>query len=742
MQVHDRQNVDCNFDALSSLSPLDSLRAQVSDMNTAPRPLPLSNHQAAPPEQIQSGFQGPAFDFPTEFDFNFLSIYEALNVWVTPPNTADHTTSIWDPSSGIANASASHPSPGSTSPELSRRVQQAWPRRRARSVVLAIRNMWHVAAQHTADNVFSSTSAAGSAGSKPRWKLDDECRSRLMSECDTILLPAEKYTGPVTAPGSPRISMASEEEVHVHGLSPGTPAHTFPSTEILNMSISLYFRRFHPVLPFMHQATFDVRSTPSSLLLPMCLIGLSILNPGGAEDFIRLYLGKLLRFCRLDLTYKGLGKGGAQQLVTSLASSLLVLYLGLSCERYVDVHQAHMLAIQTLFIADRHGMFSAHVGEPITGTMYQAQGQGQDHENLWKAWARVESLKRLLVCLISIDAAYTRMLDLAANIGVERIEVVLPCESSLFEAPTAASFWRRVESGSSMIAPQLDMSRASHAAIAELDLTGIKLLLDVLALREAAARHRLLVGVSAAFEQMSFVPALAYANTDKAGNIAQALGSVSTTKMALLQQDAPTALAWHQLSLMLTADLDRIQTACGRTGQEASVAAMTDLRAWVQTASARRAVLHAAQIFSILTEHRVLDYKTLLHEPLLSNAALVAAIYVALSSSHGAESRTPPEYEAIDLLQMFDWTTVGEQGFSPHPNPDMSLASKSPQPRQFIVNGGPFTFGREDYTSGAQAARMVLLNYAQLLDEIAPPRTGSEHSHLLRTVSDFLGAIE
>jgi hypothetical protein len=364
------------------------------------------------------------------------------------------------------------------------------------------------------------------------------------------------------------------------------------------MSISLYFRRFHPALRFVHQATFGAKSTPSSLLLPTCLIGLSILNPGGADEFIRLYLGKLLRFCRLDL---GLGKGGAQQLVTPLASSLLVLYLALSCERLVDVHQAHMLAIQTLFIADRHGMFSAHVGETITQTMLH----DVDQERAWKAWARVESLKRLVVCLIPIDSAYTIMLDLAANIAVDRIEVILPCDSALFEAPAAALFWRRVESGTSMIAFQVDMSTLPHDSISELDLSGVKLLFDVLALREAAARHRLLFGGSASFRLMSFVPALAYAAIDKASSIAPSLVSVATTRAMLLQQDAPTALAWHHLCLMLTADLDRIHTACGRTGLEASARAITDLKAWAQTTSARRAVLHAAQIFTLLSGHRV-----------------------------------------------------------------------------------------------------------------------------------------
>ncbi|KAK5199359.1 hypothetical protein LTR92_001833 [Exophiala xenobiotica] len=729
-----QQDVDFNPEMGVNLSPLEDLPLSMTtsggDANNDATQLQLHNNQIVTAGQVED-FQYPAFEFPTEYDFNFPSIYEALNVWLTPTAAAEHSMLPFPASPGGAFSSSFSP----TSLELSHRVQQAWPRRRACAVVLAIRNMWRVAAQRTADNLFSNSSITSGTKISSRWNMDDECRARLISECDNILLPAERYSGRVTAPGSPRISVPMEHDVEVQGLSPGAPALTFPSTETLDMSISLYFRRFHPVLPFVHQATFDAKSTPSSLLLPMCLIGLSILNPGGADELIRLYLGKLLRFCRLDLTYKGLGKGGAQQLVTSLASSLLVLYLALSCERLVDVHQAHMLAIQTLFIADRHGMFSAHVGETITQTMLH----DVDQERAWKAWARVESLKRLVVCLISIDSAYTRMLDLAANIAVDRIEVILPCDSALFEAPTAASFWRRVEFGTSMIASQVDMSTLPHDSISELDLSGVKLLLDVLALREAAARHRLLFGGSASFRLMSFVPALAYAAIDKASSIAPSLVSVATTRAMLLQQDAPTALAWHHLCLMLTADLDRIQTACGRTGLEASARAMTDLKAWAQTTRARRAVLHAAQIFTLLSGHRVLDHKTLLYEPLLSNAALVTAMYVALcpqspDSLYGGEP--------VDLLQTVDWAVMGNRGFSPSPNSDVSsFVPDQTAACKFVTNGGPFMFGGEVYTFGTRSARRVVLNYAQLMDEIAT-RTGSEHSQLLRTVGDFLGGVE
>ncbi|KAK5458216.1 hypothetical protein LTS15_004296 [Exophiala xenobiotica] len=344
-----QQDVDFNPEMGVNLSPLEDLPLSMTalgrDANNDTTQLQLHNHQVATAGQVED-FQYPAFEFPTEYDFNFPSIYEAFNVWLTPTAAAEHSMLSFPASPGGAFSSSFSPTRAG-----------------------AIRNMWRVAAQSTADNLFSNSSITTGTKISSRWNMDDECRARLISECDNILLPAEKYSGRVTAPGSPRISVPMEHDVEVQGLSPGAPALTFPSTETLDMGVSLYFRRFHPVLPFVHRATFDARSTPSSLLLPMCLIGLSILNPGGADEFIRLYLGKLLRFCRLDLTYTGLGKGGAQQLVTSLASSLLVLYLALSCERLVDVHQAHMLAVQTLFIADRHGMFSAHVGETITQTM-------------------------------------------------------------------------------------------------------------------------------------------------------------------------------------------------------------------------------------------------------------------------------------------------------------------------------------------------------------------------------------
>ncbi|EXJ65598.1 uncharacterized protein A1O5_11125 [Cladophialophora psammophila CBS 110553] len=703
--------------------------------------------QFAASEQMQSteGFSISATGFDLSalcgYNLDFPSVFDALDRWITPAPTADQSMLPFSPS-GQENRNATLFDAASL--ELSKRVQQAWPRRRAYPVIRVIRNMWRCAAEHTADNFFSNALLAGQSGSQnasspsSRWNMDDECRARLMSDCETNLLPAESYTGGVTAPGSPHISVPSvQEEVEVEGLSPHAPRLPFPSTETLDMSIDFYFRRFHPVLPFLHKVTFDAKLTPSWLLLPICLIGLSILNPGGAEDLIRLYLGKLIRFSRLNLTYKGLGKGGAHQLLTSLASALLVLYLGLSCEKLVDEYQAHMLAIQTLFIADRHGMFSAHDGETVALDMFQSFSSPVEQ---WKAWARVESLKRLVTCLISIDSAYTRMLDLAANIGIERVEVVLPCDSTLFEAPSANVFFCRVESGASMMTHQVDLAAVplgGGSSISALDSLGVRALLDVLSLREAAYRHKLLSKATSSSRLTSFVPSLAYAQNGSASNIARALVSIATTKMPMIHQDAPAVLTWNHLCLLLCADIDRVQTACSRTGLEASHKAMRDLLLWSRTSSARRAAVHSAQIFSILSQRRVSDFKTLLPELVLSNAALVMAMYICVSHWNDHSYTEPTE-----LLQSPDWSGIGDEGFcmrSRLEDNDRLATTVNNQAWRFIVQGGAFTFGGETYSPGAVSARKMVLVYAQLVDEISP-RPGSEHSRLLRTIGDFLGA--
>lgn len=183
----------------------------------------------------------------------------------------------------------------SMSMEQLKRIQQIWPRRRATPVVRIIRTLWRDVIQNEADNLFCEPNTGDARPfSGPshqwtsRWHVDDECRTRLMKYCDAIQLPTNRQRFRKVQPDSPPPSSHMEKEFE--GLSPGAARVKFPSVEMLDMSLDLFFRRFHPVMPFIHQATFDAKKAPASLLFPMCLIGLSILDPRGSENLIRPHL--------------------------------------------------------------------------------------------------------------------------------------------------------------------------------------------------------------------------------------------------------------------------------------------------------------------------------------------------------------------------------------------------------------------------------------------------------------------
>lgn len=155
-------------------------------------------------------------------------------------------------------------------------------------------------------------------------------------------------------------------------------------------------------------------------------------------------------------------------------------------------------------------------------------------------------MKRLVVYLISIDSAYTRMLNLAAHISINRIEIVLPCNSALFNASSATAFFSRVQSRAALLGKQIDLaSAAGHTIsyISILDSLGLKTFLDVLILCEAAYRYKLLSRAPSSAKLLSFVPSLVYTRDVKASRIARALVSIGTIRMSPEHRDTPAALS-------------------------------------------------------------------------------------------------------------------------------------------------------------------------------------------------------
>jgi hypothetical protein len=64
----------------------------------------------------------------------------------------------------------------------------------------------------------------------------------------------------------------------------------FPPARLLNLGLDIAFRQPHSLLPFIHQPTFSVKSAPNSIVFPLCLLGLVLLDSKRVRDFTHAYI--------------------------------------------------------------------------------------------------------------------------------------------------------------------------------------------------------------------------------------------------------------------------------------------------------------------------------------------------------------------------------------------------------------------------------------------------------------------
>jgi hypothetical protein len=109
------------------------------------------------------------------------------------------------------------------------------------------------------------------------WRLDERHRSILQ---DTLKIIPQYDTTGVDSHEHPSATNYQENSRST------VDRAQFPPAEILDIALEMYLNYFHPTLPIIHVPTFSVKNTSQSLLLSMCLIGLSILGTTGAVRFV------------------------------------------------------------------------------------------------------------------------------------------------------------------------------------------------------------------------------------------------------------------------------------------------------------------------------------------------------------------------------------------------------------------------------------------------------------------------
>lgn len=181
-------------------------------------------------------------------------------------------------------------------PDSLNRIQQMWCGKRPSQPALLVRTLWNDIAEHSAANILSDIEAHVNLFPTPSPELRSESRmeSQITAQCRDRLFAFYRRTqgnqGRTLAS-----NMLSPREGQPEGISsdppnrPDPPDLQFPSVETLDLSLKFYFRHVHQSFPFVHRPTFHASTTPCLLLLPMILIGYSILDPYGSERFVSCY---------------------------------------------------------------------------------------------------------------------------------------------------------------------------------------------------------------------------------------------------------------------------------------------------------------------------------------------------------------------------------------------------------------------------------------------------------------------
>ncbi|PWY82930.1 hypothetical protein BO70DRAFT_428993 [Aspergillus heteromorphus CBS 117.55] len=584
------------------------------------------------------------------------------------------------------------------------RVQRYW-LAPANNTGRLMNTLWHDVAYSDWDNVFAFRSAqSGPSGylQGSRYGLDEECRQRLAAA----------------------FGRSSKDPVSLYN-----PA-SFPPAEVLDMALDLYFREFHPLVPFIHVPTFSARDTRPSLLYAMCLMGMMLLGTKGTINFVSGNFYFMLESITADLAKCSVGVEGSLATMSTFAAAFLFLNLAAMTGEKEHLEKCQMLYVNLISIAQRHGLFAATEGQLLDTNLFDAVP-----DERWKAWGKVESVKRLIAGLLLLDSWYSSFMSTSPIVVPDSIQLILPCKETLFRAPSSTR-WMQLITTEHMTAPTI-ATPSDRIGVPDLDRPVDDLcmygVLALVQLRLSEAYYRLLSNRAS----YPFAPCHTYAMDGRARCLPSLQLQLADRYGDLLNPNA--AVMWHNMCMTLTADTQIFDMAAGRSGPGPAQKALDDIAAWSQTPAARRACLHAAHIYKAMTNRKASDHMMFHSVFSLFSAALVLGLYVFMVPNAGEPGGT-----SVELLDDVDWRKVGTEGFTNFMEPGGS------QSRRFLVeepvvgfirNGGTLYLRGVPVQGGYQPARRILLDYAGLLKD-----TGKwsvrKYAYVLHIMSDVLMEVE
>lgn len=352
-----------------------------------------------------------------------------------------------------------------------------------------------------------------------------------------------------------------------------------PSVEYMNLCVKCYFRRFHPVLPVIHAATFRPLKTNSVLLLSICSIG-SLLTghptayQRGVQLFERLHKAILAHWEKLV-------RRGPEEALALVQASLIGQTFGMLSG------QAKHLAIVDAFhgtvisLARRNKVFQAQHTLPSTS---------QDLNQNWKDWVQTEERIRVALGLRIHDAEIASLLHHETFLpSVSRLSQI--ASDALFAASSAQEWDAIYKSQRVQTSTPIQQSPSGvpfpqnlhHRLMAIPDHSQLTI-------------YTALEDICSEIIESRINESLTTTTID---DIQECLISFYNQHLREPQFDTlrnGSKILWHYLFILLHSDLDFLEKSIGRDGPDLNVTDLLNIQTWANSASAQRCAAHTIMI--------------------------------------------------------------------------------------------------------------------------------------------------
>ncbi|TKX26961.1 fungal specific transcription factor domain-containing protein 5 [Elsinoe australis] len=744
--MHHRQSVSSNHAYTPQMLPPQEQpqhSAVDSHMNgtTPMNPPPSLPHENSQRETVRNDTNLESPYQPGSFDGNASDM---LQFWLSQADNDIDFSMLQMPEFGgplhhTNSNSTSQPSPppiarshsdsiGSIPEARFARVEEVWRAKVAKSHYF--QNLWMGLAESSATNIFCCDRAMAKLPynnnhNDSRWGVNTAVRNQLKIEFGT----------PAPTPGGLRAPPNTNQSVKSN----------FPPAEVLDMSLDIYFRRIHPMAPFIHVPTFQASSTPPALLFIMTVLGLSTMSTSGGSKFVKKAFLDVRHRALQELVATASVGTTMEERLCAFATSLLTLQLAVFSADVDFIAQSQALYSTLIAVSMRQGLFNA--GEASSSEFLPDTAHLRER---WTAWARVESVRRLVSCLISADWWWGNNSCANPLIHPEAVQMSLPSDDDLFNARSAEEWWQLIQAGRNFEMPTIK-PRGFHLK-GSLDSVLIQphpiqpfsmySLLTVIKHMVSDTQHRYFAQIDDWNGLDRLVPWKTYRHDFRGCSFVPTIVQLAQAAITSRRHsDLNVAILWHNLNINLTSNIQIFELAAGRSGPARGATALSDIATWSKTPAARRAAIHSAHTYRYLSNRKVSDTMMLNCLSALFSAALILGLFV-FQISQEEESSGGPQALPFDLMGDVDWTLVGDCGLTdPVTNPVAMYDAHQRTPATDFINwGGPILLNGIP-AQGYVSARRVLLDFAHLMDEMGAwkPKTFSRILHIMSDVLEDSG---